>query len=84
MCPERAYPYDDFDGNVREHFMGEIALLSGLVVQARAVFLTSGDHNPAPLAAILRLCEDADAFLRADQKNVVAVHCKGRSRSDPV
>jgi len=41
------------------------------------------DHNaPCPMSLIPDLCRDADRFLREDEKNVVAIHCKaGKGRT---
>jgi protein-tyrosine phosphatase len=40
------------------------------------------DHNPCPLQIIYPFCKSASAFLSADPRNVVAVHCKaGKGRT---
>eukprot|EP00163_Fabomonas_tropica_P024584 TRINITY_DN423_c0_g1_i2.p1 TRINITY_DN423_c0_g1~~TRINITY_DN423_c0_g1_i2.p1 ORF type:complete len:262 (+),score=41.46 TRINITY_DN423_c0_g1_i2:377-1162(+) len=40
------------------------------------------DHNCPPLPLLQAFCRSASAFLRADEKNVVAIHCKaGKSRT---
>ena len=38
------------------------------------------DHNPPPLALLHAVTADMDAWLAADERNVVAVHCKVRVR----
>ena len=35
------------------------------------------DHNPPPLSTIVEFCSTVDRFLQEDEKNVVAIHCKG-------
>ena len=35
------------------------------------------DHNPPPLSTIVEFCTTVDRFLQEDERNVVAVHCKG-------
>ena len=40
------------------------------------------DHNAPPLGLIHKFCLSVDAFLKADEANVVAVHCKaGKGRT---
>eukprot|EP00468_Gymnochlora_sp_CCMP2014_P000682 CAMPEP_0167742728 /NCGR_PEP_ID=MMETSP0110_2-20121227/1601_1 /TAXON_ID=629695 /ORGANISM="Gymnochlora sp., Strain CCMP2014" /LENGTH=2041 /DNA_ID=CAMNT_0007626979 /DNA_START=27 /DNA_END=6152 /DNA_ORIENTATION=+ len=40
------------------------------------------DHNPCPLFMIADFCLQTEAFLKEDEKNVVAVHCKaGKGRT---
>ena len=40
------------------------------------------DHNPCPFRMVLDFCNDAAAFLAADERNVIAVHCKaGKGRT---
>ncbi|CAK0796303.1 unnamed protein product [Prorocentrum cordatum] len=40
------------------------------------------DHNPCPLHMVRPFCESVHAFLEADPRNVVAVHCKaGKGRT---
>ena len=39
------------------------------------------DHNPPPLSTIVEFCTTVDRFLQEDDKNVVAIHCKGRRLS---
>ena len=40
------------------------------------------DHNTAPLQLIVACCDDMAAYLEADSRNVVAVHCKaGKGRT---
>lgn len=42
------------------------------------------DHNPCPLRLIAEFCQDIDEFLAADERNIVAVHCKaGKVRLPP-
>ena len=35
------------------------------------------DHNPPPLSTIVEFCSTVDRFLQEDDRNVVAIHCKG-------
>lgn len=40
------------------------------------------DHNPSSFETVLKVCADVDQFLKADEKNVVAIHCKaGKGRT---
>ena len=40
------------------------------------------DHNAPPIGLIHKFCLNVDAFLKADEKNVVAIHCKaGKGRT---
>ncbi|GIQ88855.1 hypothetical protein KIPB_011198, partial [Kipferlia bialata] len=40
------------------------------------------DHNAPPFDMLLAMCEDADAWLKMDPQNVIAVHCKaGKGRT---
>jgi phosphatidylinositol-3,4,5-trisphosphate 3-phosphatase/dual-specificity protein phosphatase PTEN len=40
------------------------------------------DHNPPPLSLIPKICDDIEAYLKADQQNVVGIHCKaGKGRT---
>ena len=34
------------------------------------------DHNAPPLAMMPRMCEHAADWLKADEENVVGIHCK--------
>ena len=38
------------------------------------------DHNPPPLSTVVEFCSTVDRFLQEDEKNVVAIHCKGEWR----
>eukprot|EP00808_Paulinella_micropora_P017200 g3906.t1 len=40
------------------------------------------DHNPCAMSMMEAICIDAEEFLKADEKNVVAIHCKaGKGRT---
>ncbi len=48
----------------------------------RFAYFPMMDHNPGPVPIIFRFALDVAMFLAADQKNIVAVHCKaGKGRS---
>lgn len=48
----------------------------------QTVRFPSPDHCPPPLTGLLDFCRDAEAWLKGDPENVVAVHCKaGKGRS---
>ena len=41
------------------------------------------DHNALPLPLLVDLCNDAQAFLAADDNNVIVIHCKVRPHPPP-
>ena len=45
--------------------------------EGRVLCFPFDDHNPPPLSTIVEFCTTVDRFLAEDEKNVVAVHCKG-------
>ena len=43
------------------------------------------DHNPPPLPLLVEFCKCVDAFLKADERNTAAIHCKaGKGRTGTV
>lgn len=52
------------------------------VFHGRACRYPFDDHNCPPLSLIYECCQDLSDFLKADDKNVVALHCKaGKGRT---
>jgi phosphatidylinositol-3,4,5-trisphosphate 3-phosphatase/dual-specificity protein phosphatase PTEN len=67
LCSERAYDFGTFFED-DEHSQGE-----------RFGF---DDHNPCPMVMFALCCQSMEAWLDADQNNIVAVHCKaGKGRT---
>ena len=35
------------------------------------------DHNVPKMKELLQFCKEADAYMKEDSDNVIAIHCKG-------
>jgi phosphatidylinositol-3,4,5-trisphosphate 3-phosphatase/dual-specificity protein phosphatase PTEN len=71
LCSERTYSASKFTSSTG----GE----------GQAVHYPFEDHNAPALQQLMDICTDMHAFLQADERNVVAVHCKaGKGRTGTV
>jgi phosphatidylinositol-3,4,5-trisphosphate 3-phosphatase/dual-specificity protein phosphatase PTEN len=76
LCSERDYEASTFE------IGGDKEELGGGSLGGRCARYPFDDHNPAPIATIKACCDDMQAFLDEDDKNVIAIHCKaGKGRT---
>lgn len=71
---ERDYDHQKFDNQVFLHFYFSKCLC---IVYFQILDFPFPDHHPPPINLLFQIVNSIHTWLKAEEKNVVVVHCKG-------